>query len=148
MRYVRLGKTDLEVSEIAFGTWAFGGEWGDFDRNEATASIHRALDLGVNLTWWDSALNTPQTRQMVQAAGLNFFRFPGGSSADTWHFNVGPTWNGEGTSPNMASFIAALGGTGLVTLNYGTASPQENAALLAYLNAPVGSTCARSGQRR
>jgi hypothetical protein len=93
-----------------------------------------ALDLGVNLTWWDSALNTSQTQQMVQAAGLNFFRFPGGSSSDTWHFNVGPTWNGEGTSASMASFIAALNGTGLVTLNYGTASPQENAALLAYLN--------------
>jgi aryl-alcohol dehydrogenase-like predicted oxidoreductase len=27
MRYVRLGKTDLEVAAIAFGTWAFGGEW-------------------------------------------------------------------------------------------------------------------------
>ncbi|HKI34800.1 MAG TPA: discoidin domain-containing protein [Gemmataceae bacterium] len=101
-----------------------------------------ALDLGVNLTWWDSALNTPQTQQMVQAAGLNFFRFPGGSSADTWHFNVGPTWNGEGTSPSMASFIAALGGTGLVTLNYGTASPQEDAALLAYLNGSTGNTTA------
>jgi aryl-alcohol dehydrogenase-like predicted oxidoreductase len=49
MRYVRLGKTDLEVSTIAFGTWSFGGEWGDFDRNEATASIHRALDLGITL---------------------------------------------------------------------------------------------------
>jgi len=27
MRYVRLGKTDLDVSAVAFGTWAFGGEW-------------------------------------------------------------------------------------------------------------------------
>jgi hypothetical protein len=98
--------------------------------------------LGVNLTWWDSALGTSQTQQMVQAAGLNFFRLPGGSSSDTWHFNVGPTWNGEGTTPNMASFIAALGGTGLVTLNYGTASPQENAALLAYLNGSTGNTTA------
>ena len=53
MRYVRLGKTDLEVSAIAFGTWAFGGEWGDFDRKEATASIHRALDLGI--TMFDTA---------------------------------------------------------------------------------------------
>jgi hypothetical protein len=99
-----------------------------------------ALDLGVNLIWWDSALSTSQTQQMVKGAGLNFFRFPGGSSSDTWHFNVGPTWNGEGTTPSMASFIAALGGTGLVTLNYGTASPQEDAALLAYLDGSTGNT--------
>ena len=28
MEYTRLGQTDLRVSRIAFGTWAFGGEWG------------------------------------------------------------------------------------------------------------------------
>jgi aryl-alcohol dehydrogenase-like predicted oxidoreductase len=49
MQRVRLGKTDLEVSPIAFGTWAYGGEWGSFDRDEAVGSIHHALDLGINL---------------------------------------------------------------------------------------------------
>ncbi|HEX3425764.1 MAG TPA: aldo/keto reductase [Acidimicrobiales bacterium] len=49
MRYVRLGKTDLEVSAIAFGTWAFGGEWGAVDEEQARATIHRALDLGITL---------------------------------------------------------------------------------------------------
>src|SRR6266404_4203109 len=53
MRYIRLGKTDLEVSVIAFGTWAFGGDWGSFDENESKAAIHRALDLGV--TFFDTA---------------------------------------------------------------------------------------------
>jgi hypothetical protein len=62
--------------------------------------------LGVNLAWWDSNLNTAQTQQMVQAAGLTLFRFSGGSSSDTWHFSQGPTYNGEGTSPSIASFIA------------------------------------------
>jgi len=53
MRYIRLGKTDLEVSVIAFGTWAFGGDWGSFDDDESKAAIHRALDLGV--TFFDTA---------------------------------------------------------------------------------------------
>jgi aryl-alcohol dehydrogenase-like predicted oxidoreductase len=53
MRYVRLGKTDLEVSAIAFGTWSFGGEWGAFDANEANETIGRALDLGI--TFFDTA---------------------------------------------------------------------------------------------
>src|SRR5690349_7529473 len=53
MRYVRLGKTDLLVSSIAFGTWAFGGDWGTFDPAEANTTIHRALDLGI--TFFDTA---------------------------------------------------------------------------------------------
>jgi hypothetical protein len=49
MRYGRLGKTNLEVSAIAFGTWSFGGEWGAFDAEEAKGTIMRAFDLGITL---------------------------------------------------------------------------------------------------
>jgi alpha-N-arabinofuranosidase len=98
--------------------------------------------LGVNLAWWDPNLNTTQTQQMVQSAGLSMFRFPGGSSSDTWHFSQPPTYAGEGTSPSMAQFIASVGGAGMVTLDYGSGSPQEAAAFLAYLNAPQSSTVA------
>jgi aryl-alcohol dehydrogenase-like predicted oxidoreductase len=49
MRYVRLGKTELQVSVLALGTWAFGGEWGSFDEGEARGAIHAALDQGVTL---------------------------------------------------------------------------------------------------
>jgi aryl-alcohol dehydrogenase-like predicted oxidoreductase len=48
MRQVRLGQTDLQVSRIAFGTWAFGGDWGAADLQEGKAAIHRALELGIN----------------------------------------------------------------------------------------------------
>ena len=41
--------TDLEVSPIAFGTWQLGGEWGEFDEQEAIAAIRQAQQLGVNL---------------------------------------------------------------------------------------------------
>ena len=53
MRYTRLARSDLQVSTISFGTWAFGGDWGAFDRDEATSAIHRALDLGI--TFFDTA---------------------------------------------------------------------------------------------
>jgi aryl-alcohol dehydrogenase-like predicted oxidoreductase len=49
MRYVRLGQTDLKVSAIAFGTWAFGGDWGAADLHDSDAAISRALELGINL---------------------------------------------------------------------------------------------------
>src|SRR3989449_5753725 len=53
MRYVRLGKTEMQVSVLALGTWAFGGDWGSFDEGEAKAAIHAALDRGV--TFFDTA---------------------------------------------------------------------------------------------
>lgn len=49
MRRVRLGRTDLEVSPIAFGTWQLGGEWGKVDEDEGMAAIRLARELGVNL---------------------------------------------------------------------------------------------------
>jgi aryl-alcohol dehydrogenase-like predicted oxidoreductase len=49
MRTTRLGKSELRVSTIALGTWAFGGDWGSFDEEEAKATVRRALELGVNL---------------------------------------------------------------------------------------------------
>jgi alpha-L-arabinofuranosidase len=107
------------------------------------AQVVRSVDtqlLGVNVAWYDSVLNTPQTQQMVQAAGLTMFRFPGGSSSDDFHFNAPPTYNGEGTDGSMASFISSVNGVGMATVDYGSGSPQEAAAFLAYLEAPVGNT--------
>jgi aryl-alcohol dehydrogenase-like predicted oxidoreductase len=49
MRTVRLGRTDLDVTPIAFGTWQLGGDWGRFDEREAVAAIRQARELGINL---------------------------------------------------------------------------------------------------
>jgi aryl-alcohol dehydrogenase-like predicted oxidoreductase len=48
MKYRKLGRTGLDVSEIGFGAWAIGGSWGAQDDNDSIAALHRALDLGVN----------------------------------------------------------------------------------------------------
>ena len=50
-------------------------------------------------------------------------------------FNVADNWgdSAANTIPQFAQFIAALGGTGVVTLDYGSGSPQEAEAQLAYL---------------
>ena len=49
MKQVRLGRSDLMVSRLAFGTWQLGGEWGVTDERRAIAAIRRAADLGVTL---------------------------------------------------------------------------------------------------
>ncbi len=54
MTTVALGMTGLEVYPIAFGAWELGGEWGDFDEQQAIAAIRQARELGVNL--FDTAL--------------------------------------------------------------------------------------------
>jgi aryl-alcohol dehydrogenase-like predicted oxidoreductase len=43
-----LGRSGLNVSRIAFGTWQLGGDWGRFDEDAAVAAIRRARELGVN----------------------------------------------------------------------------------------------------
>jgi aryl-alcohol dehydrogenase-like predicted oxidoreductase len=48
MKYRTLGRTGWKVSEISFGAWAIGGAWGTVDDKESLASLHAALDGGVN----------------------------------------------------------------------------------------------------
>ncbi len=45
---VRLGRSELQVSRIAFGTWQLGGDWGATDDNAAIAAIRHAADRGIN----------------------------------------------------------------------------------------------------
>lgn len=48
MNYRELGKTGYKVSEISFGAWAIGAEWGSVEDSESIAALHTAIDSGVN----------------------------------------------------------------------------------------------------
>ena len=48
MEYRELGRTGWKISAISLGTWPMGSEWGPTDERESLATLHRALDLGVN----------------------------------------------------------------------------------------------------
>lgn len=49
MNYRTLGRTNLKTSEIGLGTWAFGNNvYGGVDEKDGIATIHRAIELGVN----------------------------------------------------------------------------------------------------
>ncbi len=48
MRFRPLGKTGVEVSEIGFGAWAIGGQWGAQRDSDSLAALHTAIDAGVN----------------------------------------------------------------------------------------------------
>jgi aryl-alcohol dehydrogenase-like predicted oxidoreductase len=58
MRTRKLGNSDLHLTTVGLGAWAMGGGgwdwgWGSQDDADSIATIHRALDLGVN--WIDTA---------------------------------------------------------------------------------------------
>jgi aryl-alcohol dehydrogenase-like predicted oxidoreductase len=53
-----LGDTGLQITRVGLGAWAIGGGgwqfgWGPQDDEESIATIHRALELGLN--WIDTA---------------------------------------------------------------------------------------------
>lgn len=68
MKYRQLGKTGLRVSEIGFGAWGIGGEWGSKDDDEAIAALRKAFELGV--TFYDTALGygSGHSEQLIHQA--------------------------------------------------------------------------------
>lgn len=52
MQRRKLGNSGLMVSPLGLGTWTMGGaaeSWGPVDDRESIATIHQALDCGINL---------------------------------------------------------------------------------------------------
>jgi aryl-alcohol dehydrogenase-like predicted oxidoreductase len=48
MKYRPLGNTELNISEISFGTWAIGGSWGSVEDAESLRALQTAMEQGVN----------------------------------------------------------------------------------------------------
>jgi aryl-alcohol dehydrogenase-like predicted oxidoreductase len=49
MKHRSFGRTGWHVSEIAFGAWQLGGDWGAVDDAASIRTLHQAFDRGVNL---------------------------------------------------------------------------------------------------
>jgi len=66
MRYRRLGRWGVQVSEVSLGSWlTYGGSVGE---ETATQCIHRAFDLGVNFFDTANAYGRGRSEEVVGAA--------------------------------------------------------------------------------
>ena len=106
---------------------------------------------------WDTLSNSlyPLFLERCEFMGLGTYRFPGGSLANTYHwkYGIGPVetrpnnvspWNGSpignefGVDEHMF-LLEALGSQANITVNFATATPQEAADWVEYMNAEIGS---------
>jgi hypothetical protein len=102
--------------------------------------------FGLNAALWDSYYDTPTTVSLLNQLATRLIRLPGGSLSDEYHWVL----DQSGTNTfrwvtSFASFIhvitnASVNAQAIITANYGTGTPQEAAAWVAYCNASASST--------
>src|SRR5689334_25082493 len=69
MRYRKLGRTGIEVSEIGYGAWGIGGkQWLGGGDNESLAALRLAIDLGCNFIDTALAYGDGHSEQLVGKA--------------------------------------------------------------------------------
>src|SRR3982074_725389 len=67
MKNIRLGRSELQVSPIAFGTWQLGGDWGATDEEGAGAA---ARGFGASESLLAKALKgVPREQVMIATKG-------------------------------------------------------------------------------
>src|SRR3954452_16761442 len=102
--------------------------------------------FGANSTAWDGALGTAQTQSLLQAAGIRAIRLPGGSLSDEYHWRtntnldhdtIAGRWTWGSGFDRSSSLVRGLNAKAMITVNYGTGTPQEAAAWVAYANFPA-----------
>jgi hypothetical protein len=100
--------------------------------------------FGLNAAIWDSYFDSPQTILLLTNMGIQALRLPGGSASDDYHWvDDKSDWTGYPWATSMASFIQIITNINaqtMITVNYGSGSPQEAAAWVAYCNGATTST--------
>ncbi|MBM3794840.1 MAG: aldo/keto reductase [Acidobacteria bacterium] len=68
MKHRRFGQLGWSVSEIGFGSWALGSNWGPQNDDDSVAAIHRALDLGCNFIDTARAYDDGRSERIIARA--------------------------------------------------------------------------------
>jgi len=104
--------------------------------------------VGVNTVVWDGSMTAAAVPDLLTQAGVTALRFPGGSTADSYHWQTSSVTPGKGGYANPAdtfdAFTRLAGSVGaqpIITVNYGSnaagtagGDPLEAAAWVRYAN--------------
>jgi hypothetical protein len=97
---------------------------------------------GLNTAVWDPLMNTTQTQSLLQQAGVDMLRYPGGSYGDLYNWQNNTVQGGyaaPGTDfDQFMGTVKAIGAQPILIANYGTGTPQEAAAWVQYANITKG----------
>jgi hypothetical protein len=108
---------------------------------KATTAVLSAIAVGANAAAWDSNLVDRAVPRLLEDAGIQLMRYPGGSLSDNYHWlsNTPDDPNVGGTDPaaNFDAFMAVVDradARAMITVNYGSGTPEEAAAWVRYAN--------------
>jgi len=110
---------------------------------DATQIIRSVDDahFGVNSVMWDPQVGSAQTAALVKEAGITLLRIPGGSISDDYHWTTNRSgtnaWSWASGMNAFATLITSTGAQTTAVVNYGSGTPEEAAAWVAYANAPA-----------
>ncbi len=91
--------------------------------------------FGINAQHWDSDLLLPKTAEFVKKVGHPVIRFPGGLSADDYHWEKSLKAKDQDVDiDEFLAFCKKTGGKPMLTVNFGTGTPEEAAAWVRYVN--------------
>jgi hypothetical protein len=110
------------------------------------ARILRTADagmFGINTAVYDGRLDTPGTIALLKEMGIQALRFPGGSTADGYHWASGTSgtnpWQWPASFDKFAHVAAGVQAREVfITVNYGSGTPDEAAAWVKYSNVTRG----------
>jgi hypothetical protein len=113
------------------------------DATHAVRTVDNRV-FGLNTVIWDPQTASAQTLTLMQAADVRVIRLPGGSLSDAydWSTNRGyaspgvlNTWRWSSGFDKFSQIVTGLNCQAFVTVNYGSGTPEQAAAWVAYANA-------------
>lgn len=105
-----------------------------------TSAVVPGIGIGANAAVWDGDLTDRSVPGMLRQAGVKLLRYPGGVTSDLydWQTNTilpGNSW--EAPRNDFTDFMKVVARTraqALITVNYGSGSPQQAAAWVRQAN--------------